>query len=268
MRTAINEIKDKESLDKFLSRKFVQIGLKKLEAEGRIRYPKNPNAKPRMKNYLWEGKGQEICLYQGIPLRMTIHANGFKSSRTAVYAKINTPVNVHEFSLPQFPIVIDDDYTTNASAQTRSEDYLAAVEDLHVALKAMSIDLTDANQTLTPDQENAVINILGQRYLKKQKRLLPKLKTALVAAKQCIADGNNSKAAEACIEPVNRIDEELGDKTENFTYHDWSDARRAHIAASLDSEIKYLDVTIECVNRFDKTTEVISCTEGGLNAEE
>ena len=31
--------------------------LKKLEAEGRIKYPKNPNAKPRMKNYLFEGKG-------------------------------------------------------------------------------------------------------------------------------------------------------------------------------------------------------------------
>ena len=31
--------------------------LRKLEAEGRIRYPKNPNAKPRVKNYLHEGKG-------------------------------------------------------------------------------------------------------------------------------------------------------------------------------------------------------------------
>ena len=31
--------------------------LKKLETEGRIKYPDNPNAKPRMKNYLLEGKG-------------------------------------------------------------------------------------------------------------------------------------------------------------------------------------------------------------------
>ena len=31
--------------------------LKKLEAEGRIKYPDNPNANPRMKNYLHEGKG-------------------------------------------------------------------------------------------------------------------------------------------------------------------------------------------------------------------
>jgi len=36
---------------------YSQDRLKKLEAEGRIRYPKNPNAKPRMKNYLFEGKG-------------------------------------------------------------------------------------------------------------------------------------------------------------------------------------------------------------------
>jgi len=36
---------------------YSQERLKKLEAEGRIKYPDNPNAKPRMKNYLWEGKG-------------------------------------------------------------------------------------------------------------------------------------------------------------------------------------------------------------------
>jgi DNA modification methylase len=36
---------------------YSQERLKRLEAEGRIRYPVNPNAKPRMKNYLGEGKG-------------------------------------------------------------------------------------------------------------------------------------------------------------------------------------------------------------------
>lgn len=36
---------------------YSQERLKRLEAEGRIRYPENPNAKPRMKNYLHEGKG-------------------------------------------------------------------------------------------------------------------------------------------------------------------------------------------------------------------
>jgi adenine-specific DNA-methyltransferase len=39
---------------------YSQERLKKLESEGRIRYPENPNAKPRMKNYLWEGKGVVI----------------------------------------------------------------------------------------------------------------------------------------------------------------------------------------------------------------
>jgi hypothetical protein len=217
---------------------------------------------------LWKGKGQEVCLYKGIPLRITIVANGFRSSRTAVYAKIDMPIKESEFSLPSFPIVIDDDYTTNASAKTRTEDYLAAVEDLHTALKGMSIDLTDANQTLTPDQEKEVINILGKRYLEKQKRLLPKLKTALVKAKQCILDANDSLSAEACIQPVNRIDEELGDKTENFTYSDWNATRRQTISRSLESEIKYLDVTIDCVNKYDKTTDVIICTEGSLGATE
>lgn len=217
---------------------------------------------------LWRGSGQEVCLYQGIPLRITIKAEGFRSSRTAVYAKINMPAKESEFTLPKFPIIIDDDYTTNASAQIRTEDYLAAVGDLHLALKGMSIDLTDANQTLTPDQEKKVINILGKRYLEKQKRLLPKLKIALVTAKKCMADANDSQTAEACIQPVNLIDEALGDKTENFTFNDWNGTKRQSIVEALSSEIKYLDVTIDCVGKFDKTTDVIVCTEGGLEAAE
>jgi DNA methylase len=36
---------------------YSQERLQKLEGEGRIKYPENPNAKPRMKNYLGEGKG-------------------------------------------------------------------------------------------------------------------------------------------------------------------------------------------------------------------
>jgi len=39
---------------------YSQERLQKLEQEGRIKYPKNSNAKPRMKNYLWEGKGVVI----------------------------------------------------------------------------------------------------------------------------------------------------------------------------------------------------------------
>src|SRR5690606_39005517 len=36
---------------------YSQERLKKLEAQGRVRYPENPNALPRIKNYLHEGKG-------------------------------------------------------------------------------------------------------------------------------------------------------------------------------------------------------------------
>ncbi len=214
---------------------------------------------------VWKSKNQEMCLYQGIPLKITIHAEGFQSSRIAVYAKINSPVQESEFALPDhFPIVVDDDYTSNASARTRSDDYLAAVDDLHAALKGMSIDLSDTNQTLAPNQERDIINILGKRYLAKQKRLLPKLKIAIKTAKLCIADANNSQVAEACIKPINTIDEELGDKTEHFTYSDWNSTKRQAIIKSLETEAGYLDATIDCVQKFDKTTDVIRCTEGSL----
>ena len=217
---------------------------------------------------LWKAKGQEVCLYEGIPLYIAIDTEGFHSVRTAVHALINRPVSDTEFALPSFPIVVDDEYTTNASAQTRTEDYLEAVGDLQEAMKGMSIDWREGNQTLTPEQEKEVINVLGQRYLQKQKRLLPKLEEAIVAAKTCIRDANTSAAAQACIEPINRIDEALGDKTENFVYADWNTTRREAILHALEGEHQYLKVTLKCVREHNKTTEVISCTEGALNLTE
>ncbi len=217
---------------------------------------------------LWRGGNQEVCLYKGIPLSISIESDGFHSSRTAVYAVIDKPIMESEFSIPHFPIIIDDDYTSNASALTRSEDYIAAVQDLHIALKGSTIDLTDANATLTPEQENEVINILGKRYLEKQKRLLPKLKEELIKAKQCIEDANSSQVASSCITSVNKVDEELGDKTENFVFDNWGDAKKQRIVQSIEAELKYLDVTIDCVEKNDKTTDVITCTEGDLNVAE
>jgi hypothetical protein len=217
---------------------------------------------------LWKGANQEVCLYQGIPLRISIEADGFRSSRTAVYAVIDKPIMESEFTVPSFPIIVDDDYTSNASALTRGEDYMAAVQDLHIALKGSTIDLSDTNATLTSEQENEVINILGKRYLEKQKRLLPKLKGELIKAKKCIADANNSRAAKSCMQGVNKVDEELGDKTENFIYDDWNETKKEKITQALDTEQKHLDVTIDCVSKNDKTTDVIKCTEGSLEASE
>jgi hypothetical protein len=217
---------------------------------------------------LWKGQDQSVCLYKGIPLLISIDTEGFHSSRTAVYAVINKPIMQSEFALPHFPIIIDDDYTSNASALTRSEDYIAAVEDLHIALKRGTIDLNEDNKTLTPQQESEVINILGKRYLDKQKRLLPKLKDALMISKKCISDANTSKAAKECISGVDSIDEELGDKTENFIYDPWSSSTKDKIVSSLDAELKYLDITIKCVQDNNKTTDVIKCTEGSLNTDE
>lgn len=212
----------------------------------------------------WTSKDQEVCLYQGIPLYVRIDTEGFHSVRTAVHAVINKPVAESEFALPAFPLIIDEEYTTNESAHTRSEDYLLALQDLKGALSRMSINPADTNYTLTPAQEREVINVLGQRYLAKQKRLLPKLKSAFILARQCLREANASVTARACIDPVNAINEALGDKTINFVFDDWNATRRDAVLRAMDQEMKYLDVTLKCVEEHNRTTDVIECTEGRL----
>ena len=216
---------------------------------------------------VWKVKDQEICLYMGIPLRITIDGPNFHSERKALQVVLNRPVPPEQFRLPDLPIVVDEEYTSNASAQTRTEDYIASVKDLQEKLSSLGLNLDDPNASLTPEQERMVIDTLGERYLQKQKRLLPQLIKALQKARSCIAEADKAETAQDCIEPVNRINEELGDRTEHFDFSDFP-KNRPQILNSLDQELSYLKVTDACVQKHDKTSEVILCTEGNLGEEE
>ncbi|WP_456432958.1 hypothetical protein [Nitratifractor sp.] len=218
---------------------------------------------------VWQIKDQKICLYKGIPLKITIDGPGFHSERKAVSVVIDRPVPEDQFKLPDFPIIVDEEYTSNEAAKTNMDDYIASIEDLRKQLSKLGINPDDPNATLTPEQERAVIDTLGTRYLAKQKRLLPKLLVALKEAIPCIDSVSNSKEAKRCIDPVNKIDEELGDRTENFDFSKISDPdyKRA-ILEALTNEIRYLEVTNDCVQKHDKTSDVILCTEGNLGGDE
>ena len=217
---------------------------------------------------LWKTKDQSICLYKGIPLKITVKAAGFSSTRTAQSIILNQPISDNEFALPGFAVMVDDGYTNNASASVNTADYMAAVDNLHHKIKAMGIDLQDENITFTPTQEKEIINTLGERYLQKQKKLLPKLMVALKGARECMDHAENGTEASGCIKTVNRIDEALGDQTSNYDYTHWNKEKKDSIVKDIDTEIADLSVTIRCVKNHDKTTEVIECTEGSLTPKE
>ena len=164
--------------------------------------------------------------------------------------------------------MVDEGYTSNRSASVNTADYMAAVQELNHKIKAMGINLNDTNITLTKAQEAEVINTLGERYLIKQKKLLPKLMVALKGARECMDHSENAAEASGCIKAVNRINEELGDQTANYDYTHWSQKKKELIVKDIDTEIEDLSITIRCVKNHDKTTEVIECTEGSLTPKE
>ena len=213
---------------------------------------------------IWKLQDQTLCMYQGIPLKITIQAPGFISTRTAQMAIFDKPISPKEFNLPGFAVVIDKDYTSNLSAQTNTSDYLNAISLLRQKSASMGIDLNDTNLTLTKEQEAEVINTLGAAYLKKQKRLLPKLYTKLKSAINCIDRSESGKEAHDCLQPANKIDEELGDQTREYDFAHWDQALKNRVSQDLKKELSNLNTTIKCVNKYDKTTQVIECTEGSL----
>jgi len=165
-------------------------------------------------------------------------------------------------------VMMAEGYTSNASASTQTADYMLAIEDLELKIKAMGINLNDANTTLSKAQEREIINALGKRYLEKQKKLLPKLMVALKGARECIENAEDAKDASTCINSVNRINEELGDRTAHYDYKNWNKSKKEAIIKDIDEEVSHLRVTIDCVKKNDTTTGVIECTEGSLNAKE
>ena len=215
---------------------------------------------------VWKVKDQKICLYKGIPLKITIDQPGFHSEKIALQILLEQPVSKIAFKLPDFPVIVDNEYTSNEAAAVRADDYILSIEDLKKKMK--SIGISENNDTLTPEQERAVIDTLGDRYLKKQKEFLPKLLVRLQNAKDCVSKAVDPKEVKKCIEPVNKIAEKLGDRTEHFDLNNFNDNKKVSIVQSLENEINYLKVTDECVKKYNKTSEVIMCTEGNLGGDE
>jgi len=135
---------------------------------------------------VWKIKDQEICLYKGIPLRITIKNEGFFREQRAVQVILDKPIPPEQFKLPEYPVVVDDDYSSDKSVKVRTEDMIASVHDLKKKLKDMGISKLDSNTKISKEQENMIIDTLGARYLAKQKKYLPSLLKELSKAKECI----------------------------------------------------------------------------------
>jgi len=216
---------------------------------------------------LWQHNDEQICLYKGIPLKIVVKNAGFDSEKTAVQVVLNKDIPSKEFKLPDFPIVEGDSYSNNRASLTRASDYMMSIKDLKKKMKEKGIDLEDKNLTVTPDLEKDIINILGERYLHKQKKLLPKLITAMKDAKECIAQAKSEVEAKNCIEPVRKINDLLGDRTAKYDFKDLNEIKKQKAIKSLEVEIKNTTITQECVSKNNKTTDVIICTEGTLDPE-
>jgi len=217
---------------------------------------------------IWEYKDQQLCLYKGIPLKIIIQNAGFYSVKKAVQVIFNKPIPLKEFSLPNFPIIEDEGYSSNEASLVRTNDYIQSILDLKKEMKAKGINLEDKNVTITPELEKDIINALGKRYLEKQKKYLKPLIKAMKEAKECIKKAKNKKEAQKCIEPVKKINDKLGDRTPHFDFENLNEKKKQIAIDELNKEIKDTQITAKCVDKYNKTTDVIICTEGTLLPQE
>ncbi len=217
---------------------------------------------------VWEYKDQHICLYKGIPLKIVIKNAGFYSEKKAVQVILDKPIPAKEFALPNFPIIEDGSYSDNRASLVRTDDYINSIMDLKKEMKKKGINLEDKNLTITPNLEKDIINALGKRYLEKQKKYLKPLIEAMKKAKECITNAKTKDEANKCLEPVRKIDDKLGDRSPKFDFDNLNEEKKKKAVNLLDIEIKNTTATANCVNKFNKTTDVIICTEGRLNPEE
>lgn len=214
---------------------------------------------------IWQIHDQIICMHKGIPLSVTIKADGFTSTRIAQVVNMDKALDPKEFELPRFDILSEQDYRSNKAASVQSSDYIQAVDNLK---KDVNLTKTQSSDDLTQKQINTIIDSIGAPYLRRQKKYLPTLLKRLDAAKDCIKTSEDSDSAKQCIVPVNEINDKLGDTAANYDYRNWDDDSKEKVIKSMNKEIKDLKVTINCVEKSKKTTDVIICTEGSLKPKE
>ena len=217
---------------------------------------------------VWEYKDQNICLYNGIPLRIVIKNAGFYSEKKAVQVILDKPIPEKEFALPKYAIIEEGSYSNNRASLVRTDDYINSIMDLKNDMKKKGINLEDKNLSITPNLEKDIINALGKRYLEKQKQYLQPLIEEMKKAKVCIAKATTKEEAKKCLVPVREINDKLGDRSAKFDFDNLNDEKKEKAINGLDTEIKNTTATANCVTKFDKTTDVIICTEGTLNPEE
>ncbi len=213
---------------------------------------------------LWRYNDQEVCLYKGLPLKILVQNAGFISEKKAVQVILNKQIPAKEFALPNFPIKVDGEYSNTKASLVRTKDFIDSIHDLKEEMKKRGINLADKNLTITPQLQKDIINILGRRYLHKQKILLPKLLVALQNAKTCIAKAQNETEARKCVEPIRKIDDLLGDAMPQYDFSNLTESKKQQILQQIEREYKNTKITADCVSKFDKTTDVIKCTEGKL----
>jgi len=217
---------------------------------------------------IWEYGDQQVCLYKGIPLKIVIKNAGFYSEKTAVKVLLDQEVPQKEFSLPNFDLVEDNAYSNDRASIVRTQDYISSIMDLKNEMKKKGINLEDKNLTITPSLEKDIINALGKKYLDKQKKYLPSLIEAMKRAKLCIAKASSKPEAQKCLKPVEEVNNKLGDRTPSFDFSNLNELKKQIAIKALNKEIKNTEVTAQCVDKYSKTTDVITCTEGKLLPQE
>ena len=170
--------------------------------------------------------------------------------------------------LPNFPIIEDDSYSSNQASFTRIYDYIKSIEDLKNKMKKRGVDLEDKNLVVTPKLEKDIINILSKRYLEKQKKYLKPLIIAMKKEKECLVYAKTKNEALRCLEMTREINDKLGSRTEKFNFNNFNNDERKKAIRRIEFEIKNTEITADCVNRYNKTTDIIDCTEGKPNMEE
>ena len=236
-----------------------------------IKLGANKTGKDKVAGYecdVWEYNDQKVCLYKGIPLKIVIKNSGFLSEKTAVKVVFDKEIPPKEFMLPNFKIVEDKSYSNNKASAVRTQDYISSIIELKKEMEKKGVNLDDKNLTITPNLEKDIINALGKKYLEKQKKYLPSLLEAMKKAKECIRSAANKEEAQKCLKPVEDINDKLGDRTPSFDFDNLNDIKKQLAIKELDKEIKNTEVTAQCVDKYSKTTDVITCTEGKLLPQE
>jgi len=200
---------------------------------------------------VWKMRVATQCIYKGVPLKITTNVLGIQRTEVATEAQFEIAIPESSFRLPDFP---RQKLPTNAGGMSpeQTQEMIRQLQQ-----KRETFEKAKRQQGIAPgtpmnaDQQNKVLEAMGNAMLPRMKQKILRQERAVVFAKRCFGAAETLQEANRCVDEGNRKFPQGHEDHLNS----WS----ATAKQELLHDIQRFEAAIPCIKRAQSMQAIQQC---------